>query len=406
MKLFKYNQPKQPINYYQTENQITIPDTYNKKPLRALWVSNVLNIDMPTTEDIEAYKKKAIEIFDTCKTYNINAIFFQVRTTNDAFYESKLNPYSRFLTGKEGKKPPFDVLKWMIELSKSNDIEFHAWMNPYRVSMKSNMTKEEYLETCDDLNFAKKHKDLLVTDHRGQLILNPARKEVKHFILETIKELVENYDVDGIHFDDYFYPYGGLVDSDNDLKEFEQRENKVVTLGDFRRQQVTDVIKDVFQTLKKINTRLRFGVSPFGIWRNKTQDHHGSNTDPKCSQSYDNEFADSYAWVKEGYIDYIVPQIYWEFGHEIAPFADIADFWVETVKGTKVDLYIGHAAYRLGNEGEFENPYEIVNQLKYVSQYEEVKGHVFFTYHTFIDEGKTKEGMQKLKSLLTKGVVE
>jgi len=406
MKLFKYNQPKQPINYYQTENQITIPDTYNKKPLRALWVSNVLNIDMPTTEDIEAYKKKAIEIFDTCKTYNINAIFFQVRTTNDAFYESKLNPYSRFLTGKEGEKPPFDVLKWMIKLSKSNDIEFHAWMNPYRVSMKSNMTKEEYLETCDDLNFAKKHKDLLVTDHRGQLILNPARKEVKHFILETIKELVENYDVDGIHFDDYFYPYGGLIDSDNDLKEFEQRENKVVTLGDFRRQQVTDVIKDVFQTLKKINTRLRFGVSPFGIWRNKTQDHHGSNTDPKCSQSYDNEFADSYTWVKEGYIDYIVPQIYWEFGHEIAPFADIADFWVETVKGTKVDLYIGHAAYRLGNEGEFENPYEIVNQLKYVSQYEEVKGHVFFTYHTFIDEGKTKEGMQKLKSLLTKGVVE
>ena len=157
------------------------------------------------------------------------------------------------------------------------------------------------------------------------------------------------------------------------------------------------------QTIKSIDPQIRFGVSPFGIWRNKTKDHHGSNTDPKCSQSYNNEYADSYDWVKKAYVDYIVPQIYWEFGHEIAPFADIADFWVDAVKDTKVDLYIGHGAYRLGNEGEFENPNEIINQVKYVAQFDAVKGHVFFTYHTFIDQGKTEEGMNRLKKLFTEG---
>jgi uncharacterized lipoprotein YddW (UPF0748 family) len=403
MKLFKFKQPNQPITYFNTDKQIVIPDKYEDKPFKAFWVSNVLNIDMPTTKDIEAYKEKVIQIFDTCKKYQMTAVFFQVRTTNDAFYESKLNPYSRYLTGIEGDKPPFDILKWIIELAKKYDIEFHAWMNPYRVSMKSDLSKEAYLNTCDDLNFAKQHPQLLVIDHRGQLILNPARDEVKAFILETIKELALNYDIDGIHFDDYFYPYGGLIDSDNDLKEFEQRTDKLQTLDDFRRQQVTDVIKDIHIELKKINPKIRFGVSPFGIWRNKTINNHGSNTSIKCSQSYSNEYADSYRWVKEGYIDYIVPQIYWEFGHEIAPFADIADFWVDAVKNTNVDLYIGHGAYRLGNEGEFENPYEIVNQIKYVSQYKEVKGHVFFTFHTFIDQGKTEEGMQKLRKLFKKG---
>jgi len=403
MKLYKFKHPDEPICHYNTKDQIIIPDHYEDKPFKALWISNVLNIDMPTTKDIEVYKNKVYEIFETCKAYHINAIIFQVRTANDAFYASELNPYSRFLTGEEGKKPPFDVLKWMIEEARKNDIEFHAWMNPYRVSMKTGLSKKEYLETCDDLNFAKKHPELLVTDHRGQLILNPARAEVKDFIIETIKELIRNYDIDGIHFDDYFYPYGGLIDEDNDLKEYEQRKDDAQSLDDFRREQVTEVIKRVYDNIKLENPKLRFGVSPFGIWRNKTNEHHGSNTDPRCSQSYNNEYADSYDWVKKGYIDYIVPQIYWELGHEIAPFADIVDFWVDAVKNTNVDLYIGHGAYRLGNEGEFENPDEIVNQLKYVSQFKEVKGHVFFTYHTFIDQGKTEEGMKRLKKLFTEG---
>ncbi|MCR3905411.1 MAG: family 10 glycosylhydrolase [Tenericutes bacterium] len=404
MKLYKYKKPDEPICYYNTNQQIIIPDDYQQKAFRALWVSNVINIDLPTVEDIDVYQNKVITMLETCLSYNINAIFFQVRTNNDAFYESKLNPYSRYFTGQEGQKPPYDVLKWIIEETKKRNIEFHAWCNPYRVSMKAQMSPDEYLKTCDELNFAKKHPELTVLDKNGQIILNPAKQEVKDFIIESMVELASNYDIDGIHFDDYFYPYAGLDDHKNDLVEFSQRKDQSQSLGDFRRQNVTDVIKGVYQALKKLNAKLQFGVSPFGIWMNKANHQLGSNTDPKCSQSYDNQYADAYLWVKEGYLDYIVPQIYWEFGHPIAPFADIADFWVNAVKNTSVDLYIGHGAYRLGNEGEFENPYEIVNQLKYVSQFPEVKGHVFFTYHTFIDQGKTEEGMQKLKELFTKGV--
>lgn len=403
MKLYKYKDKKTPINYYRTNKQVNIPRRYKDKAFKAMWISNVLNIDMPTTEDIDIYKQKVIDIFETCKSFNLNAVFFQVRTTNDAFYKSKLNPYSRYFTGKEGKEPPFDVLKWIIEQARLYHIEFHAWCNPYRVSMVSKLSKFEYLEQCDDLNFAKQHPEMVVTDHRGQLILNPARKEVKSFILESMIELASSYDIDGIHFDDYFYPYGGLIESDNDIKEFEQRKDINQSLGDFRREQVTDVIRDMHIELKKVNPNLRFGVSPFGIWRNKSKENFGSNTDPKCSQSYNNEYADSYRWVKEGYIDYIVPQIYWEFGHAIAPFADIADFWVDAVKDTNVDLYIGHGLYRLGNEGEFENPDEIVNQIKYVSSFKEVGGHVFFTCHTFTDSGKTEPGVKRVKELFTGG---
>ena len=403
MNLFKFKDKDSPINYYNTNKQVIIPDHYQDKAFKALRVSNVLNIDLPTTKNIDSYKDKVIEIFETCRKFNLNAIFFQVRTTNDAFYESKLNPYSRYLTGHEGKKPPFDVLKWIIKQAKAYAIEFHAWCNPYRVSMVSNLSKTEYLEQCDDLNFAKQHPKMVVTDHRGQLILNPAREEVKAFVLESMIELASTYDIDGIHFDDYFYPYGGLIDDDNDVKEYEQRKDKAQSLGDFRRQQVTDVIRDINIELKKVNPNIRFGVSPFGIWRNKTNGSIGSNTDSKCSESYNNEYADSYKWVKEGYVDYIVPQIYWEFGHKIAPFADIVDFWVNTVKNTSVNLYIGHGLYRLGSKGEFENPDEIVNQLKYVSAFKEVSGHVFFTAHTFTDKGKTEEGVKRVRSLLNGG---
>lgn len=403
MKLFKFKNPTEPINYYKTNIQVEIPETYKEKPVRALWVSNVVNIDLPTTENIEDYQSKVLTMLDTCLSYNINTIFFQVRTTNDAFYESKLNPYSRYLTGKEGKKPPFDVLKWIIAEAKKRKIEFHAWCNPYRVSMNAKLTKDEYLEACDDLNFAKRHPELLVLDKKGQIILNPCKREVKDFIIESMLEIVRNYDVDGIHFDDYFYPYAGLDENENDLKDYELREDQSLSLGEFRRQNVSDVIQGVHQAMKRDFPKARFGVSPFGIWKNRANDPKGSNTDPACSQSYDNQYADALKWVKEGYVDYIVPQIYWEFGHKIAPFADILEWWVDACKDTNVDLYIGHGTYRYGNEGEFENPLEIVNQVKYANQYEIVKGNVFFTYKTFINQDQSKKGMEELKKLLTGG---
>jgi uncharacterized lipoprotein YddW (UPF0748 family) len=399
MKLYKYTNKKS-INYMNTDQQVEIPEVFNKKDIRAMWISNVANIDLPVIDTTDNYKKLIIQMLDTCLAYNVNTVYFQVRTTNDAFYESKLNPYSRFFTGKEGLSPDEDILKWIIKETKNRHISFHAWCNPYRVSYNGKMSIEEYLDTCDDLNLAKRHPEYLVLDKGGKLILNPALPEVQKHIIDSMKELVSNYDVDGIHFDDYFYPYSGLHEVYNDLKEFDKQDIK--DLGDFRRNNVNKVIEGVHNMLKKEDSSLQFGVSPFGIWKNKTTTTQGSNTDPACSESYYGQYADSVKWIQNDMIDYIVPQIYWEFGHKIAPFADICDFWIDVCKDSNVDLLIGHAAYRLGNDGEFENNMEIVNQLKYANQSNVVKGNVFFTYKTFISKDKSLPGMRELRNLLNK----
>lgn len=403
MHIFKIDDPQTEIVHFDTDIPVDIPETYQEKPFRAVWVSNVVNIDMPVIEDIKHYQNKFLEILDTCETYRLNAIFFQCRTSNDAFYESKLNPYSRYLTGKEGKKPPFDVFKWMIEETHKRHIEFHAWMNPYRVSTIKAESKSEWLDTCDDLNFAKRHQELTISDKEGKLILNPARSEVREFIKDTVVELISQYPVDGVHFDDYFYPYGGPSEHDNDLKEYEHRKEIDLSLDEFRRHEVTKAIRMVYQAIKSFNPSLRFGISPFGIWRKKTDDFKtGANVHPSCSESYKNEYADSYRWVEEGIVDYICPQIYFDFEHKLAPFADLVDWWTKALEGKKVDLYIGFGPYRYGNKGGYENPLEVANQLKYANQYDFVKGNVFFTYHTFVDEGISKPGMEVLKRLFNK----
>ncbi|MBN3490778.1 family 10 glycosylhydrolase [Acholeplasma equirhinis] len=398
MKLFNFKTGL-PLNYFQTDRQVEIPETFNQKEVRAFWVSNVVNIDLPPATNPE-YKAKVLEMFDTAVNFNINTIFFQVRTTSDAFYKSKLNPYSRYLVEKEGQEPPFDILDFVLDEAKKRNIEIHAWCNPYRVSMQKDLTKAQYLETCDDLNFAKQHPEFVIVDKNGGLILNPAKKEVKDFIIESMLEILENYkDIAGIHFDDYFYPYAGLSESDNDLADYEAS-GKKVSLDQFRRDQITEVIKRLNEEIKSKFSGKRFGVSPFGIWKNQASDPAGSNTDPKCSESYSNQYADSVLWIKEGYIDYIIPQLYWDFGHVLAPFADLAVWWADIVKGTNCDLYIGHGAYRLGSEGGYENPLEVVNQLKFANQFETVKGNVFFTYKTFIDQAGSKAGMELVQKLL------
>jgi len=399
MKIFQFNETKDVVKHFRSEDAVDIPEVYHAKDVRAFWVSNVANIDLPTVEHMEDYQAKVIRILDTAVDYNINTLFFQVRTTNDAFYESKLNPYSRYFTGTEGKKPPFDVLAWVIKEAKQRGLSFHAWCNPYRVSLNGNIPNDEYLKTCDDLNFAKRHPELIVLDKKGAIILNPAKEEVKQFIADSMVELISNYDVDGIHFDDYFYPYAGLDDVYNDLHDYEFRENEAWSLGDFRRHHVTDAMRKVYHAMKAYNPKLEFGLSPFGIWKTKDSDPKGANVDPKCSESYYGQYADSYTWVKEGIIDYIVPQIYWDFGHQLAPFADLLDWWVDLCKDSHVKLYIGHGAYRLGTEGRYLDPEEMVYQVKYANQHEVVKGNVFFTAKTFLDPDKAYPGMQRLKTL-------
>lgn len=152
MLLYKFKEPTVPVKYLETDKQVRIPLQYNQKPVRALWVSNVVNIDLPTTEDLKQYQEKLKEIIQIVKDYNLNTIYFQVRTNNDAFYHSKLNPTSRYFVGKEGNPLKFDALKWIIKEAHKNKIELHAWCNPYRVSQSGKIPKAEWLASCSDLN--------------------------------------------------------------------------------------------------------------------------------------------------------------------------------------------------------------------------------------------------------------
>jgi len=387
------------IKHFNSDEPILINEPLVAKPFKAMWVSNVVNIDLPVFDEIETYQNKIIEMLDVAEDYGLSALFFQVRTTNDAFYTSKLNPYSRYFTGKEGKKPPFDILPWIIEKTHERGLEFHAWCNPYRISVNGALSEKDYLDTCDALNFAKKHPECILKAKDSKLILNPARDEVKTLIIDSMVELAQHYAIDGIHFDDYFYPYGEIDDNQADLKEYAERTDLYQSLGDFRRDQVTHVIDGVYKALKKVNPNLRFGVSPFGIWKNKSSDPLGSNTDSKCSETYFHQYADTRKWITEKMMDYVVPQIYWPFSHPIAPFADICDWWADLCQAHGMDLYIGHGAYRLGREN-FGNEDELVNQVGYAASKKSVKGHVFFTYNTFREPKDAKAGMNKLKVLL------
>lgn len=406
MKLYKFLEPNEPIKYWSSDIQVEIPKNYIEKPVRAFWVSNVANIDLPNQFDLADYKKKLANIIKTALEYKINVIYFQVRTNNDAYYHSKINPTSRFIVGSEGSELLFDPLKWIIEEAKKHNIEIHAWANPYRVSMAGGkIGKDEWLASCSDLNLAKRRPDLIVLDDEGQIILNPAKEEVKKHVIDSMVEIIENYDVAGIHFDDYFYPYRPLDKNYDDTKDFLARENQDESLSDFRERHVDEFIKGVYEAVKAYNPKLEFGVSPFAIWKTTRTDPRGSNNPKPVYESGIHQHANSYRWVKEEWVDYVVPQIYWDFAHEIAAFADMTKWWVGVCEGTKVKLYVGFGAYRLGKDGQFKNKYEIVNQIKYANQYDKVSGNVFFTYNTFITEGPAKDGMELLKKMYNGGPV-
>lgn len=375
---------------------IMLPTEYTEldEQIRAIWFSTVSNIDLPqmVAGDIEGYKDQIRYRFDKIKSLNFNTIFFQVRTMNDAFYYSEYAPYSRYVTGYEGQDPGFDVLEFAIEEAHKRGLELHAWLNPYRVSNGTASLQEQLNQLHDD-NFAKQNPDLVLADKNGALILNPGEPAVHEYLNNIITELVKNYSIDGIHFDDYFYSYAGTDDSKDDAAynayklPNESKEN-------WRRRNVDIVIENTSNITRSYNlennAHIKFGISPFGIWRNSSDDPLGSYTNGL--QSYDDQFADSKKWVEEGWLDYITPQLYWHFnnfgstGNPIAPFADLVDWWYELTQANGVGLVVGQAFYRQA-DGTWNYPNELIEQLRYLSSYENLWGMSFFTYNTLEETG-------------------
>ena len=377
------------VTYYNSNVLIELPTEYTEKieEIRGIWVATVGNIDVPLYENEEQYKYELLKMLDVIEANNFNVIFFQVRPMNDAFYDSDYAPWSRFITGVEGQDPGWDILAFMIEEAHKRGIELHAWLNPYRVSTGTE-SKEAQLAALDENNFARQNPDLVMVDGAGKLILNPGSRQVQVYIRNVIQELMSNYDIDGIHFDDYFYSYNGTSESEdselyNRLKEIDQ------SIDDWRRENINTVIREIFEVVEEYNTNygktVKFGISPFGIWLSGGV--AGSNTATYALQSYKDQYADTKRWVEEGWVHYILPQVYWEFDHSAAPFADLVDWWATLCEKNDVDLIIGHGFYRYDDDS-WDNTNELPEQLRYISQYDIIIGSTFFTYNTLLSIDK------------------
>jgi len=417
------------VTYFQSDKEVLIGDYVEKdEELRGVWFSTVGNIDLPKIEEVESYKAYLRGVIAKVKEYNMNTVIFQVRPTNDALYESDLAPWSRFITGEEGKYPGFDVFGYFIEEAKKANITVHAWLNPYRVSGQKftdlNMTKEEFLNTLHEKNFARKRPDLVIETVLDKLILDPASEEVREYVSDVAYEIASKYDVKAIHMDDYFYPYEEIKDPAEQEKFAKSGFEK---LSDFRRNNVDLLIKKMHEKLKTLPRKVEFGISPFGIYRtNKkyfTEESEsawekGSNNHHSCYNCYTGLFADVYLWMKEGWIDYVVPQNYFEFDNwktgkdgtkfELVKYADLAKWWAEISKETNTKLYMGQGLYRYSDEGNWSNSEEIINQLKYNQNYDNISGVIFFTYRDLVKDAPASlvEAREKLKKLWTREVKE
>lgn len=421
MKLKKYHQ-EETLKYWDTNEEIDIPEyKFKSNDVRGVWVSNVANIDTPKGLSVEEYQDYLKKMIANIASYNMNTIIFQVRPANDAYYPSKLNPYSRYITGEEGKDPRFDVLAFVIEEAKKYNIKIHAWMNPYRVSVSAlNIegktiaeAKNEYLNSLAENNFARQHPEHTIVDGANKIILSPSHPEVIDFVTKSIMEVVENYDVEGVHIDDYFYPYAKIPYETEEEDFIKYRLNENQNFDDWRRSNVDKMIENVYNELKKsfnkTEKKVLFGISPFAIYRTHSSIKEGgwdkgSYHSEGALQCYSELYSDVYKWMKEGWIDYVVPQVYFPFERKDVTYHDLTKWWDNIAKETKTILYIGQGLYQMGSNEVWQNPEEIANQLKFNCQFENISGTIFFTYRDLVKgQNEIKDAaLDTIKSLWSK----
>lgn len=358
---------------------------YDEREFRGAWVATVKNIDWPSSKnlDTDQQKKELIKLLDTFNSLNFNAVIFQIRPVADAFYNSKYEPWSEYLTGSNGEKPTpyYDPLAFIIDETHKRGMEFHAWLNPYRAMVDYKESKSNGLNLIDEnpewfVNYGK-HK-----------YFNPGIPEVRAYTNKVVADIVQNYNIDAIHFDDYFYPYkinGKNFPDENSFKKYgaDFYPNK---LDDWRRNNVNQIIEELATTIKSIKPWVQFGISPFGVWKNKSTDPLGSDTEAGQT-NYDDLYADILLWLKNGWLDYVLPQAYWFIGHEKADYQTIAKWWAENSYET--NLYLGQGVYKLDKQSKKDawknnNPTEIGKQIDLNRSIPQIQGSVFFSAKTFL----------------------
>ena len=323
------------------------------REFRGAWIQCVNGQFMGmSTADMQ---KTLIYQLDELQKDGANAIIFQVRPECDALYNSSIEPWSRFLTGEQGKAPSpyWDPLQWMIEQCHKRGMELHAWINPYRAKTKTT-------HVLSPKHIAHKRRDL-VFEYDGQYILNPAYDENRQYICHVVGDILRRYDVDGLHIDDYFYPYPAAGCTIPDENLYRRNPGGHSNIGDWRRYNVNLFMKEMHDTIRAVKPWVKFGVSPFGIYRNKKSDPNGSDT--RGLQNYDDLYADVLLWINNGWVDYCVPQIYWQIGHPTADYKTLIQWWDRNASARP--LYIGEDVERTVKYKDDDNPNQHQMPAKY-----------------------------------------
>ena len=468
------------VTYLNSSTQVTIPKFYQTPiaEMRGVWVATVFNIDIGkqagTTESaIKAYQDNFVAILDRMELYRMNTIFFQIRPANDAFYPSELNPWSEFLAG-HGVNPGWDPLEWMIEETHKRGMFFQCWLNAFRITPSAILPNEtnasrysneelislkhQKLNSLSEISFARRHPEYVILGESDtKLILNPGEPAVQDFLVDTITEIVSKYDVDGLHFDDYFYLSGSGANSQttnrnfaggntvwhnedtlNDLGTYNRYVNNPssfqmpagLSLGDFRRESINNMMRKIRQAIDSHNQKtgkfVEFGSKPAAVWRsnieycpgNERTSPDGSNTHCYAYSSYYDLFADTKKWVAEGLVDYIAPQVYYDFANREVPYADIVSWWADVVSKTNdareaqglkpVKMYVAHGIYQFeDSDTRFLDPKEMVYQLKFNQKFPCIKGSAVFAYNDLLANTTTllKQGMAYFRTVWNQPVL-
>ena len=351
---------------------------FGQVTFRGAWIATVANIDWPSADAVgytDLQQEEMIWLLDSLQAIGINAIVFQVRPTADALYQSAYEPSSHWLTGTQGDSLTWDPLQWTIEEAHKRHMEVHVWLNPYRV----NLAKTDTSMISADHIF-RKHPEWF-WEYNKQWYFDPGLDVTREWICTIVQDIVSRYDIQAIHMDDYFYPYPSGKLQIPDAETFAKYPRGFTDIRDWRRNNVNLAIQAISSTIRECKDSIQFGISPFGVWRNASVDSTGSATQAGIT-NYDDLYADIRLWIRKGWIDYVLPQLYWEIGKKVADYEILAHWWANEVRGTNCKLYIGMAPYRLENAGP-KTPWgqgnEISRQMRLNRTIPEISGECFYS---------------------------
>ncbi|WP_323658724.1 glycoside hydrolase family 10 protein [Pectobacterium versatile] len=384
----------------------------SKEPMRGVWLATVSRLDWPPVASVNA-SSPAIRItqqqealkgkLDKLKSLGINTVFFQVKPDGTALWPSKILPWSDMLTGNIGEDPGYDPLQFMLDEAHKRGMKVHAWFNPYRVSVNTKSATVTELNSTLSQNPASVfvlHRDWIRTAG-DRFVLDPGIPEARSWITSIVAEVVAHYPIDGVQFDDYFYAEssGSML---NDGETFKKYGQGFGSKADWRRHNTQLLIEQVSRTIKQLKPDVEFGVSPAGVWRNRSHDTAGSDT--RGAAAYDEAYADTRLWVQQGLLDYIAPQIYWPFARDAARYDVLAKWWADVVKPTNTRLYIGVALYKVGEPSKNEPDWtinggvpELKKQLDLNESMPQINGTILFR-ENYLNQPQTQEAVNYLRN--------